>query len=92
MRRPMIVALVLGLAALVAFWLLLQTPGSLQDALSQPIASVVGTQKQLNSTLLEVSETAEPVRAASRRLLQPWGAVHLIRLYDNPESEQAQKR
>ena len=79
----------IGAGALLAFWLLLQTPGSLGDALSHPFQALIGTQQQLNSTLLEVSETAEPVRAAGRRLLQPFGVVRLVRSLEAPEPDQS---
>ena len=92
MRRPLILVFLVGAGTLAAFWLLLQTPGSLNEALSHPFQALWGTQKQLNSTLLEVSENAEPVRAAGRRLLQPLGMVRLIRIYDAPESDASKKR
>ncbi len=92
MRRPLIVIFMVGAGTLVAFWLLLQTPGSLSEALSHPFQALLGTQKQLNSTLLEVSETAEPVRAAGRRLLQPLGVVRLVRIYNAPDTDSSKKR
>ena len=92
MRRPISVAVLLGFGVLAASWILFQTPGSLTEVLSQPFHAFLGTQKQLNSTLLEVSETAEPVRSASRRLLQPLGAVRLVRIYDAPDSSTTKKR
>jgi hypothetical protein len=91
MRRPLILIIVIGAGTLLAFWLLLQTPGSLGEAMSHPFRALLGTQQQLNSTLLEVSESAEPVRAAGRRLLQPLGGVHLIRIYDAAESDSSKK-
>jgi len=91
MRRPLILIFIVGAGTLAALWLLLQTPGSLHDALSNPFEALWGTQKQLSSTLLEVSETAEPVRAASRRLLQPFGKVRLVRIYDSSGSDTPKK-
>ena len=71
----------------MALWLLLQSPGSVEEALSHPFQTLWGSQKQLNATLLEVSETAEPMRAAGRRLLQPLGVVRLVRIYNATESD-----
>ncbi len=87
----MALVVLIGAGTLLAFWLLLQTPGSLSEAFSHPFQTLLGTQQQLNSTLLEVSENAEPVRAASRRLLQPLGGVRLIRIYDTPDSNSSKK-
>jgi hypothetical protein len=92
MRRPVVFILIVGAFMLAAFWALLQTPGSLMDALSHPLRALVGTQQQLNSTLLEVSENGETVRAAGRRLLQPWGVVRLVRIYDTPDPDHSKKR
>ena len=93
MRRPIVFVALVGTGTVLALWLLLQSPGSIMEALSHPLRALIGTQQQLNSTLLEVSETsAEPVRAASRRLLQPLGAVRIIRIYDTPDAEPAKKR
>ena len=92
MRRPIVLIFVIGTGTVLAFWMLLQTPGTLTEALSHPFEALRGTQEQLNSTLLEVSENGEPVRAASRRLLQPLGVVRLVRIYEAPESDSAKKR
>jgi hypothetical protein len=92
MRRPAILIFLLSAGIGTALWLLLQTPGSLSDAFSHPIQLFLGTQRQLNATLLEASESAEPVRAAGRRLLQPWGVVHLVRTIDATDSGSAKKR
>jgi hypothetical protein len=92
MRRPIILFFLIGAGALAAFWLLLQTPGSLSEALSHPFSALLGTQKQLNATLIEVSENAEPVRAAGRRLLQPLGVVRLVRIYSAPDADSTKKR
>jgi hypothetical protein len=92
MRRPVVVIACLSVLVLVAFRVLLETPGSLSAALFHPFYALHGTQQSLNSTLYEVSETAEPVRAASRRLLKPFGVVRLIRIYDPGERDSAQKR
>jgi len=91
MRRPVVVIACLSVGVLAALWALLQTPGSLSAALSHPFYAFLGTQQTLNSTLLEVSETAEPVRSASRRLLKPFGVVRLIRSFDAPDSDNAKK-
>ena len=92
MRRSNIIAFLLGAGTLLAFWLLLQTPGSLGEALAHPFQTLLGTQRQLNATLLEVSESAEPVRAAGRRLLQPLGVVRLVRIYDAAEPDSRKRR
>ena len=91
MRRPKILVALVGAGALLALWLLLQTPGSLGEALSNPLKALLGTQQQLNSTLLDVSENAEPVRDAGRRLLKPLGIVRLVRIYSDPDTDAAKK-
>jgi hypothetical protein len=85
-------AALIGAGALIAFVLLLQTPASVGDILSHPFVVFLGTQQQLNSTLLDVSESAEPVRAAGRRLLKPLGLVRLDRIYDTSDSSATKKR
>ncbi len=91
MRRPAVLVFLIGTVTLIAFWSLLQTPGSLSDALSHPFRAILGTEEQLNSTLLEASENGEPVRAASRRLLQPLGMVRLVRIYETTDPEPTKK-
>jgi len=91
-RRP-IVAFLMGIGILAAFWLLLQTPGNLQEALSRPFSALVGTGEQLNSKLLDFSQYPEPIRAAGQRLLQPFGIVHLVKSYSAPDAaDQSKKR
>ena len=92
MRRPVVISALIGAGTLLALRLLLQTPGSLGEALSNPLQALLGTQRQLNSTLLDVSENGEPVRAAGRRLLKPFGIVRLVRIYSAPDAETNQKR
>jgi hypothetical protein len=92
MRRSVVLVLLAGTGTLLAFWILLQTPGSLGEALSHPFQTLLGTQRRLNSTLLEASENAEPVRAASRRLLQPLGVVRLVRIYEPADTDPSKKR
>jgi hypothetical protein len=92
MSRPIIVVILVGAITLVAFWLLLQTPGSLNEALAHPLESLAGTSQALNSTLLDASESAETVRAAGRRLLQPLGIVRLVRIYDAPDTDTSRKK
>jgi hypothetical protein len=91
MRRPIVLVALIGTGTLLALWLLLQTPGSLGEALSNPFQSLLGTQKQLNSTLLDVSENGEPIRDAGRRLLKPLGIVRLVRIYSAPDSDTPKK-
>lgn len=91
MRRPIVLVVLFGAGACYALWLFLQTPGSLDEVLSHPLHTLQGTQEQLNTTLLEVSETAEPVRTAGRRLLKPLGMVRLVRTYDASDSSTTQK-
>jgi len=91
MRRSLVVIICLS-GALVAFRMLLRTPGSLNAALIQPLHALLGTQQTLNSTLLDVSESAEPVRYASRRLLKPLGVVRLVSIYHPGEPDSGKKR
>jgi hypothetical protein len=92
MSRSQFVTLLIGAGAILALWLLLQSPGSIADALFHPIQAMAGTSVQLNSTLLEASEKADPLRAAGRRLLQPLGLVRLVRIYNAPEADSTKKR
>jgi hypothetical protein len=87
MRRPITVMLLVGVGMLAAFGLLLSSPGSLRDALSHPFVAILGTQRQLNATLLDVSESSDPVLAAGRRLLKPFGMVRLSRIYSPTDSD-----
>jgi len=89
--RPLLIAFVAGALALLAFWLLLQTPGSLNDTLAHPFETLAGTGHALNATLLEASESADTVRAAGRRLLQPFGMVRLDKIYDAPDTDTTKK-
>ena len=92
MSRSQGVSLFLGAIAILALWLLLQTPGSIADALFHPIQAVAGTSVQINASLLEASENADPLRAAGRRLLQPLGLVRLVRIYNAPDADSSKKR
>ena len=89
MRRPVLLLVVIGAGTILAIALLLQTPGSLTEALAHPLQAILGTREQLDATLLDVSENMGPVRAAGRRLLKPLGSLQLIRTYDalDPESK-----
>jgi hypothetical protein len=91
MRRTVILVGIIGAVACVALWLLLQIPGSLGETLSNPFASLRGTQKILNAKLLEVSESAEPVRSAGHQLLKPLGIVRLDRIYESPDTSSQKK-
>jgi hypothetical protein len=92
MRRSVLIIVCLSVLFLVAVRVLLETPGSLSDALVHPFYALLGTQQSLNSTLYDVSENAEPVRAASRRLLKPFGVVRLIRSIDTFDSKTAKNK
>ena len=92
MSRSQGVSLFLGAIAILALWLLLQTPGSIADALFHPIQAVAGTSVQINASLLEASENADHLRAAGRRLLQPLGLVRLVRIYNAPDADSSKKR
>lgn len=91
MQRPIVFVTFVGGAAILALWVLFQTPVSLSAVFSNPFQRLWGTQQHLNSTLLDASENAEPVRAAGRRLLQPLGVVRLVRVYDLTDNRSAQK-
>jgi hypothetical protein len=92
MTRPLVVVLFAGALSLLAFWLLLQTPGSLSDALAHPFQALAGTGHELNTRLLEASESSDSMRAAGRRLLQPLGMVNLVRIYDTADADTSKKR
>ena len=68
----------IGLAALAGLW---QSPVSVVEIFFQPFHLLRGSQRQLNVGLIEISEHIEP---ASRRLLKPFGQLHLIRSF-NPK-------
>jgi len=91
MSRSQVVTLLLGAGAILALWLLLQTPGSIADALLHPLHAIAGTSIQINTSLIEASEKADPLRAAGRRLLQPLGFVRLVRIYNAPDTDSAKK-
>src|SRR5436853_4020835 len=92
MSRPIVLLILVGAVALVAFWLLLQTPGSLNEALAHPFAALAGTGHELNTRLIEASEFGDVVGAAGRRLLQPFGAITLVRIYDAREPDAAHRK
>ena len=92
MSRSFILVIIVAAAALAAFWLLLQTPGSLNEALAHPFVAIAGTSQVLNSTLIDASESVESVQAAGRRLLQPLGIVRLVRIYDAPDADSSNKK
>jgi hypothetical protein len=92
MSRSRIAVFFIGAGTILALWLLLQTPGSITDALFHPFQAMAGTGVQLNSTLLDASEKPDPLRAAGRRLLQPLGLVRLVRTYKAPEADTSKKR
>ena len=81
-----------GAVSLLAFWLLLQIPGSLSEVLAHPFAALAGTGHELNIRLMDVSESGDVVGAAGRRLLQPFGAIQLIRIYDAREPDQTHRK
>lgn len=82
---------ILALVGLVASWSLWGTSVSFLDLITHPLRSLWGSQQQLNSGLLEVSESLDPVRAASRRLLKPFGMVRVIRTFptNKPSTDQS---
>lgn len=81
MRRWLVMIAAGGFGVLLLVWATQETPKSLLSILFQPLRALAGSQERLNATLLEVSETAEPVRSAGRKLLQPFGALRLIRTF-----------
>ena len=87
-----IVASTLGAGAILALWLLFQSPGLIADALLHPIQALAGTSEELNSTILEASAKADPLLAVGRRLLQPLGLVRLVRSYNAPDPDSSKKR
>jgi hypothetical protein len=85
------IAIGVGVFAAVAVHFLVKTPGSLGEAVSLPFHTLVGTGQVLNARLFEVSESPESIRAAGQRLLQPFGGVKLLRIYDSGETEPTKK-
>src|SRR5882762_3285284 len=71
----------IGLAALLSLW---GAPVSFLDLLKQPLQSLWGSHQQLQTGILEVSENVQFVQDATRRLLQPLGALRLTRRYPTP--------
>jgi hypothetical protein len=85
MLRPKVLIVLIGTVLFLAFLVLLQSPGTLSEALVRPFHALMGTQQQINATLLEASESADTLRAAGRRLLKPFGVVRLDRIYAAPD-------
>ena len=72
--RSFLLALLAAFIAAFAMHLVVSAPGSYTEAFLHPIRALLGTGQQINARLLEVSESPESIRAASRRLygLRPW--------------------
>lgn len=61
-----------------------------RQAFTTPWQAILGTERQLHATLIDVSQTGDPLVQATRRLLKPLGEVTLIRVYpatDSPEQK-----
>ncbi len=88
MRRAVWIVGIALIAIATFIGLLLKSPSSVDETLVQPLRSLAGSGLRLHSILLTVSESAEPVRSASRRLLQPLGVVKLVQVHTakNPKS------
>ncbi len=78
-------------AALVILAGILVAPEALKEILAAPVQLMIGAPRSLEIKVLEVTGNSTPVRSASRRLLQPFGMVQLLRTFPPiaPHSEQA---
>ena len=65
----------------VSFW----------EILGEPFNVLAGSQRQLNATLLDVSENNEPFSAAGRRLFKPFGRLQLLQTFDSRAEKPAKK-
>ena len=75
--------IIIGLGVLIVLW---KSPMSVLDVLTQPVQVLMGSPRQLETGILEVSENMTPVEEATRRLLQPLGVVRVIRRFPAPSS------
>jgi len=70
---------------LLTFWILILLPyETWSDVFLHPWHVLWGSGRQLNATLLEASE-GDSVKSVSRRLLKPFGAVKLLRVYETDD-------
>ena len=80
------IGVLIALAVLGSLW---GTPVSLKDLLVQPIQVLLGSPRQLQVSVLEVSENMTPVEDATRRLLQPLGVVRVIQRFPAPAAAES---
>lgn len=88
-NRLLIMLAVMMLSALLRWFA--QNPEMSPKTLLHPFRALIGSSQELNAKLIEVSESSDSIRSAGRRLLQPFGAVRLIHIYDAPEPETTKK-
>src|SRR5690348_224184 len=86
MKRDLWLTGVLLAAAAFALAGLWATPATVGDILLRPFEFFWGTEQNLSATLLEVSENGESIKAASRRLLQPFGVARLIKAFPGTQA------
>ncbi len=91
MKRPLFLTLCFAFVVFLAAYFVVSMPGSWGETLTYPFRALLGTSHELNARLLDVSESPETIRVASQRLLQPFGVVRLVQIYDIPESELSQE-
>lgn len=89
--RPRILMTVSVVLAIALIGFLARTPDIYSGSLLYPFKALLGTSHDLNSRLLEVTESSESIRSAGRRLLQPFGVVRLVHVYDSSEPENLKK-
>ncbi len=69
--------------------LLASAPGSTREAFLRPLKTLFGQSTQ--SRRLDVPESPDSIRAASQRLLKPFGVVRLVQIYDSQDAESSKK-
>lgn len=87
MFRAILISLCVALAAVLTLQYFNRSGQVYNQALLQPFKTLIGTSQTINARILEVSESPEAIRAAGRRLLQPFGSVRLLHVYEAPEPE-----
>jgi len=80
--------LLVAIAALLCSWML-AVP--LKEVFQGPIQTILGSERELNSRLLDISEYSQPLEGAGRRLLKPFGVVRLVRTFSFPPPRHSQK-
>jgi len=89
---------VVGVRVLIGFGILLvlsslYIPNVVwKQALTYPWGALADSDQQLKATLLDVSQSGDSLRSATRRILKPFGTVTLIKIYPSDDGETPSRR